>query len=644
MYQRPVNQAGYPQSSVRMALFSQKNQDNLINNLTADIQSRTGHLLSPKQQERLEKAVDHYTKEVYSTQGDKPLAVLNREIARVTNDDFSKYFQRQEAVRTQPANPVKTIANDTLFQDISTRFERLQTDRQEVKALPPPAPDFRVSLDDEGPSSVDLFEKAKRMREQEALRIANSSKDAMDRIDPGLARRNAADDSFRSQQSMANRATELNIIERQNQPRSLDMPLIVPPDRRELMLSTNVTIDPTGTPRDLGQANSNPTITYPQLQSPQKANLQQDILIRQEDVISYKEIENNVFVNSADRNWLSANTKENRYNFSVLFSQSNLGKGFGPIPQVEEKFKNIVRIELVKAILPVEGLNTLIASDASENNTAYQINVLSLPYVTINIPELDTNNYGTFNIIDRSFAVIQYDATWYSDPNTTTDSRGYTAFIPKFLKCQKVYEPTPLATLQKMTINILRPNGVPLAETTDALDIDRIFGAGIPWATGSKYDLVDGSGYPKYFFIKTSTFFSRFQFAVGDNIEVANYIYGQDILGTFDGVRAFVNWINKPDGHFIVGIGYTDGATTTDGPNSVGYANVLIVDARYFDPTTGSTSIDPFGGSINSDLEFADYCLATPRRLINVSRQVQLVFRVVTRELDPVAQLRPDNM
>jgi hypothetical protein len=71
---------------------------------------------------------------------------------------------------------------------------------------------------------------------------------------------------------------------------------------------------------------------------------------------------------------------------------------------------------------------------------------------------------------------------------------------------------------------------------------------------------------------------------------------------------------------------------------------VLVIDARYRDPSTGSTALLPFGNDINTDLTSQSENLLTPRRLINVSRQTQLVFRIITRQLDPVGQIRADNI
>ena len=85
-----------------------------------------------------------------------------------------------------------------------------------------------------------------------------------------------------------------------------------------------------------------------------------------------------------------------------------------------------------------------------------------------------------------------------------------------------------------------------------------------------------------------------------------------------------------------------------DGPNKVGYANYIIIQAQYHDPTKGNTGLRPYGlsaGAITQYIGNTPVALANPpRRLINLSRQIQLVFRIITREMDPVAQLRPDNM
>ena len=639
---------------VKTTLFSQKNRDTLRQIVAQDLERRQGLTLTEKQQDRLERTVDHYVEEVYAAQGNQPLPLLNKEIIKVTAQDFSKYLQRQAAA---PVNAVQTVMTPsqaaTIFQDTSQRYETIQNERNEGKATPPAMPDFRIALDDDGPSPATLYETAKKAREAEALKLASLSKDANERMDPGIMIRVAADDMFRQGQQEQNKATNLVLNERINAPRPEAVPLVAPPDGRELALLTL-----NQGPRSQGDANASSVTTIPPFMSPQKSNLPQDYLIRQNNVVEYKEIENNLFVCSADRDWLK-NTADNRYSFSVTFNPGNNGQGLYPQISVQQKFKNISRIELVKAILPIEGLQTLIQKtpDAS-NNTAYQVNVLSYPYVTVRIPELENNNYGSDNFLDRSFGVLQYDANWYSDPGTSpvqTDSRGYTALIPKFLKCQKVYSPAPLSTLQRLTIDLLQPTGSPLSLTADTLDISTVRAAvGFavpPYNQGS-------SQAPEYFVITTSTYFSRFQMAVGDTIRIANFGYSQNANGNVS-LQEFGIWLNQMNGHVIAAIGYYTGSTTimnADIPNAVGYANCILIQNKYADPTTGSVAPYQFGGvsgNIGSSLTGGpgqspdppyDITVNSPIRLINLSRQTQLVFRVITREMDPGSGLRPDNM
>ena len=81
-------------SAVRMALFSQKNRVAIQQVVVQDFEAR-GTRLGPKQLDRLERTLDHYVEAVYESQGDQPLSLLNREVVKVTSQDFSKYLQRQ---------------------------------------------------------------------------------------------------------------------------------------------------------------------------------------------------------------------------------------------------------------------------------------------------------------------------------------------------------------------------------------------------------------------------------------------------------------------------------------------------------------------------------------------------------------------
>jgi hypothetical protein len=663
---RPVLAQQQPQGQqqavpVKNMLFSDKNFNTLQTVLAQDFQERNGGALNDQQLERLSKTLNHYMGQVYQVQGDKSLQVLNKEILSASAKDFSQYLQRREL--TKNTSPVKTVMDESLFHDTATRFEKLTQDRNEVKALPPPPPNFRMEFKDDGPPPAELFEMAKKHREMEALRSAAQNTELV-KADAGLQSRVAADSMFRIQQDSQNRNTELALVQRQQlaalrpAAQTQDLSLAIMPDRRDLLIAPIGSFDTmtqSPPPRELGQANSNPTIINPQMASPIKNDLPQNYLVREERTVNYREIENNLFVYSADRDWLR-NNKENRYSFTVNFDPAANGQSFNPTLSAQQKFKNIVRIELVKCIMPGESLDVSVKKRSDGVQTDYQDNILNFPYVSIRIAELENNNYGTDNFLDRSFGVLQYDAQWVSDDTQKDCTRGYLAMIPKFLKCQKEFYPTPLSTLQKLTIDIRRPNGELVSTSPDTYDVAGIIGAGATAAgpdfpftvlPSGVFDIVSGSN-PANFYIVTNKYFSRFEVCPGDRIQLSGYTYTDGALNdptNGDALRDFCNWINRPEGHIVLDIGHTTSNTTmTDSVNQVGYANMIIIQARYQDPTTGSIALSPFStANFSNVLNAYGVALQSPRRLIDLNKQLNLVFRVITREMDSLPQIRPDN-
>jgi len=160
-------------TSVKNVLFSDKNFNTLQTVLIQDFEERSGSPLNQQQVDRLGKTLNHYLNQVYQVQGDKPIQNLNKEVLSACAKDFSQYLQRKEL--TKNTSPVKTVMDEGLFQETSTRFERLTQERNEVKALPPAMPDFRIDFREDGPPPAELFELAKKHREFEALRSAQQN-------------------------------------------------------------------------------------------------------------------------------------------------------------------------------------------------------------------------------------------------------------------------------------------------------------------------------------------------------------------------------------------------------------------------------------------------------------------------------------
>jgi hypothetical protein len=566
--------------------FSQKNEKQLENFVTQQFPD-----IQTKQRERIKKTIQHYMNEVYEVSPNFSIQALNREVVRITMIDYTKYLDKE-----------KREFERTLTEDTSQRYERLQNERKDNNKTIPEPPDFRMSITEDGPPAAEIFERMKmdRQNELDAPTLFASQDDAKN-------------------QFISNTLKSRNDYETENK----KAPIFAKLFQNPVTATTATTAIPDG----------NPTLTLP-TQEQMLPSRQQDFIIKQDDVVRYKENEYNLFIYSADRNWTKDNGTENRYNFTVNFDPAGNQSGFNMNPAAQIKFKNISRIEIVKAIIPTEGLDPLYKSTIDTN-----INTLSFPYVILRVPELETNNYGTDNYLDRSFGVLQYDAMWNSDYNSTRKSSGYLAMIPKFMKCQKVYHPTPLATLQRLTIQVQRPDGTQLSQAQDTYNISNIYGSGN--VSGSEVYKGENNG---YIWIQTSNWFNPYMIAESERVVFSNVSFP---LYSNAYTADLTSFIQKPDGHLVVGTGITGNGTGLYGStNTLGYMNTLIISSRYNDPTTGATSLNYFGGSESNTSEMFDKIasIGTSGKMLNLNHQTQYVFRVITRDYDSSSRIRPDNL
>lgn len=638
------------------AFLSEQNEIMLNRLIYQDFQRRLGGELSSKQSQRLMKTVRHYMIQANETMPNAAPMTKNAKVLEAVVPDFLSYLNR--AQRTSP-----TPEEDITRMDVGARFNHLQNERQQGKAAPPPPPDFRVPLNEEGPTAISIFEQVRKAREEETLRG-----------EARIASRLQSERSFQQEQEQSEQLDQLIVQDReqrrlasQRESAAELATRLITPDPRRIFMKDILEGNPMGqgTPLesligDSGLANTNSTIALP-TQIRVRPALPQDTIIREDDIVAYKENEYNLFVYSADRDWIN-NRTQNRYNFTVNFDPANNRPGFSLAPTAAIKFKNITRIELVKTILPIEGLEIIQTRDASGTTTisygtSLNTNILSFPYLNVYIQELDNNNFGTDNPLQKAFAVLQYDANWVSD-NQSASKGGFLAMIPKFLKCQKVYAPTPLATLTKLTIQIERPDGALVSKTPDTLDISGFKSSynmtNCPSGNGNVggTDYADTSG--NYIWIQTKTWFSRFEVNQGDRILLGGIVFPPSYSGNQAAKTDFIRFLERPEGHLVVAIANTQKQSASptifykDGPNIVGYANYIIIRSKMKDPTLGFTDPDTFGLLSNSDNNtFLDtLCGAgvSTGRLINLSHQTTLVFRVITRDFDPTTRIRPDNL
>ncbi len=629
-------------------MFSSKRNKDIIK---SNIVRNCAQPLNDQHLQRLDKTINHYMKEVWTAQNSQPISFLNREVHQISQNDFTNYLrsstnaikkpsvtrsalpaQQQPTIMSTPIDALEVVPS--MMQDTGRSLEQLQKERQGAQPQRPPIPEFRISSESEdGPSPLELYEMAKLAREKEAATATQQGPPTAP-VAP---------------------AAQASVFP---QPNDVFRTILGP----DVHVPTGVApLPPPIKTRNRETDEMSPRVANPMLlDEPRQPSGKQNILIRQDDIQQYKEIEQNLFVNSLDRDWTKDNVLSmNRYNFTVNFDPSAASQNQNLVPFAQKKFKNIVRVQLIKAIISRETLDVLLTkTDVSTYATTAQTNVLSFPSVNIRISELDGNNYGTNPRIDDSFGLVHYDAQWVSDPagaavvpsSGLTTNNGYVSLVPKFLSCERVYEPTPLATLQKLSIRLERPTSASLL--SDVSDVVTV--ADIYLSSGTDTSIYRGTfaatGISPYIFIKTSKYFSKFMWEQGDRVifRGVNATLSGASAATQTSVNYIEEWINREEGHIIVGIGNSADTTVNisvnDGANTVGYANYIIIQSRFTDPAaTGSTSPYNFGNESDINTAFEGATAYTGSG-INASHQVQLVFKIVTREYDPATKLRPDNL
>lgn len=362
-----------------------------------------------------------------------------------------------------------------------------------------------------------------------------------------------------------------------------------------------------------------------------------DFIIRQQDVVKYRETEYNLILNSKDRDWVN-NSVENRYNFSVQLDSASRPQGTGHQATITNRFRNITKIEFIKAILPVEGLDVVIQRDclsagAPANPELSFVSALTMPYVNIIMDEMTGNNFGTNDVVDKSLAVCQYDATWKSDQmaKNLSTNRGYTLFFPKFMKAQRTYAPTPLASLQKMSFSIVNPENQILTNTPDAIGVKDILLGSAGDIVSCYYDIS-----AEYLFVRLAQWVPMWTFSTVDKVQFAG-------LTSTDGNQDIIAWLQKESGHVVVGCAYDSPtlSVVVDGPNDCGYVNYVVIRNRFNNPTLGDCGRELFNAEKNA---LPLPIIITSGSVINLSRQVQLTLRITVRELDATTNLRPDNI
>ena len=317
---------------------------------------------------------------------------------------------------------------------------------------------------------------------------------------------------------------------------------------------------------------------------------------------SYVNKENLVIINSVDRDWFNE-ASQNRYSFQVRFNPES--DGIGKVPKIKSGttgeiernsdgsiiyvnqefkgdqgagiqniFKNIVSFELVRVLMPVE--NFIIPFDER-----IFVDYKSLPYIVLNIEEIEGIYGGTNSNTNNAFAQLLWDKDHSSEIISNESElngekkvfsrqlkRGFSSMAPLSFE-KKTFYPTPLSSLNRLTISLETPYGKNINSHPDTLDIIRISLVNVD-KSGFTYQLKAADGFPnisdnrKIIQIRTNTYFSNRVFKIGDNVKFKGFVSTQSDSGLTN------DFINRNEGHYIINL-------EQESVTNSGYINTLYI-------------------------------------------------------------------
>lgn len=315
-------------------------------------------------------------------------------------------------------------------------------------------------------------------------------------------------------------------------------------------------------------------------------------------------------INGFDRDW---DYYKNRFQFTVDMSQ------------MSRSYRNICEMSFTKLIVPSEILEERTLTNVPKTNYVHNFR-FAFPYLLLMVDEFADVYDGRQNATQRAFAHFVYE-THYNAPN----GRGYILLYPVQNET-KFFTPSPLASIQRLSLTIAKPNGTIFNQSQDHNHI---------WK-------VEYEDYNRlYLKIVLEKYFDKNEFFPGDSIMIRNYRmpffttqsgpeYADYVAHKYeyDVIMAF---LNRPEGHEIVEIGQ---------PNEEGFYRTFHINApNKMDPTLGRYTIEKdLVDTIQAYNQQNYACCMHPTptgSIINASLQFTLTMSLRTAVGDAAKTLMP---
>ena len=392
-----------------------------------------------------------------------------------------------------------------------------------------------------------------------------------------------------------------------------------------------------------------------------KSQLQDKIQVAQRtEQPKYIETTHYISVSSADRDWYSASS-ENRYKYQVKFAQAYDPEVTFQGANINRNIRNVVSIEPVVALLPIDAF-------VSTYDTRLYLCTTKYPYLLLHIDEMDGVFSGTNSSTDRAFSTLIYDKMFHTDvlssyyaasnaASATSNGivvsnpaisfanefkRGFIKYNPAYFEKKKFYN-NPLSSINKLTITVTDNRGFNFNAYNDVVGTSNI--AFVDYNNdATNLAITPTIGYPynnpatqpaipsapatplKMLKITLTNTVSNRLFRIGDAIQ----IYG--VTNT-----AYKAFLERPEGHIIV---------NTQIENNTASANKSFIQYLYIAPpgeyNTAYTSADHVDGYVDGST--TDNLSGDNAKLINLDLQTNIMFRIVTRDVDVSSVTQPINV
>lgn len=304
-------------------------------------------------------------------------------------------------------------------------------------------------------------------------------------------------------------------------------------------------------------------------------------------------VEKYIAVNGFDRLW---DSEKSRFSFKVDFNQGD--------NSVLQNYKNVRAIETSRVIIPMEIQETVSLNNVPKTFYNHEFS-FAYPYIMLYIDEFADVYNGTNSAIRQTFCQLVFDKC-YKSPN----GRGFIILNP-IQKERKVFYPSALSSIGRMTISLRKPNGDLLNASKDEYKIFKV-----------EYEARN----TRYLKIVTNVFYDKNEFYKGDNILFKGYtMTRRDLTLTDQECSNWNEYINRPSGHEILEIGQA---------NDRGYFRNFYIDAPgRFNEETGEFVVDDVMitalNKYNDTINFAVWT-ETNGNILNCSLQCCLSFKLQT--------------